>query len=100
MGAYFRALTQQWPHWLWFLARGSGCLPLLLSILCEVEIVKLGNGKSGSRFVDPNAPQAILADLYQRGNALFESYGITEDEAEESANSVTDELSAYFVVPR
>lgn len=97
---YFRALTQQWPHWLWFLARGTGCLTLLLSILCDVEIVRLGNGQSGSRFVDPNAPQATLADLFERGNVLLDSYDISEAEAEESANSVADELSAYFAMSR
>jgi hypothetical protein len=89
--AFFRRLAAEWPHWLWFLHRGVGVMGLLLALLCDVRVVRQ-TGSYGTEFLDQTQLAAAVADLLDRGNALFAAYGVTEGEAAESANSAVDEL--------
>ena len=89
--AFFARLVQEWPHWLWFLARGVGAVGLFMSLLCTVKIHR-SPGSFGSEFLDSAEMGAILGDLFERGNAIFYAYGITAQEANESAASAIAEL--------
>ena len=89
--AFFRRLTTEWPHWLWFLHRGVGAVGLLLALLCDVRVVRQPGGY-GTEFLDQAQLAATVADLLDRGNALFAAYGIAEAETAESADSAVSEL--------
>jgi len=90
---YFKRLTQQWPHWLWFLFRGTGSIALLLSLLCEIRVIRNVDGSFGTEFVRKNQIKDVLMDMFIRGNALFESYNISEDDAKDSADSAIADFS-------
>ncbi|WP_303785287.1 chlororespiratory reduction 6 domain-containing protein [Azovibrio restrictus] len=89
--AFFRRLAAEWPHWMWFLHRGVGAVGLLLALLCDVRVVR-GAGSYGTEFLNQAQLAAAVADLLDRGNALFATYGITAEEAAESADSAAAEL--------
>jgi len=89
--AFFRRLAAEWPHWMWFLHRGVGAVGLLLALLCDVRVVR-GAGSYGTEFLNQAQLAAAVADLLDRGNALFATYGITAEEAAESADSAVAEL--------
>ena len=88
---FFARLAQEWPHWFWFLARDLGAISLFMSLLCTVKIHR-SPGSFGSEFLDSAEMGAILGDLFERGNAIFYAYGITAQEANESAASAIAEL--------
>lgn len=37
---FMSQLAQEWPHWIWFLLRGAGSIPLLMSLLCDVDVIR------------------------------------------------------------
>lgn len=88
---FFKQLTSHWPHWLWFLNRKIGGIPLLISLLCPVKIHR-APGAFGTEFTDPDEVTHCLQDLFDRGNALFDAFDITQDETEASANSAVAAL--------
>ena len=90
--AFFARLAQEWPHWMWFLHRRVGAIHLLMALLCKVKIHRRG-GSTGTEFLDRYELAAQMADLFQRGNAMFDAFGISEGEAEESCNSACAELA-------
>lgn len=90
---FFGRLTAEWPHWLWFLHRGVGAIGLLMALLCRVRVIRSTKGSFGTEFESILELQGTLADLLDRGNALFAAYDISESEAAESATSAVDELA-------
>lgn len=90
--AFFARLTREFPHWLWFLHRRVGAIPLLLALLCKVKIHRAA-GSYGTEFLDLNELQRCLLDLFARGNALFEVFDIPDEDAEASANSAVADLT-------
>lgn len=94
--AYFARLTADWPHWLWFLARDFGCIVLLFALLCRVTIVH-SNGKCGTAFANTDEVRETMMRLFDRGNALFDTYGISDDLAGESAESAAAEIFGRMV---
>ena len=92
--AYFAMLVQQWPHWLWFLPRKIGAISLLLSLLCDVRIHRAA-GSFGVEFTNLPQLSAVMADLLERGIALFQAFDISEEDAEASANSAVQELEGF-----
>ena len=91
--AFFRRLAAEWPHWLWFLHRGVGAIGLLMALLCRVRVIRSTKGSFGTEFESILELQGTLADLLDRGNALFAAYDISESEAADSATSAVDELA-------
>lgn len=89
--AFFSRLVQEWPHWLWFLARNMGAIALLMSLLCTIKIHRSTNN-SGTEFVNPTQLGQVLDDLFQRGNAMFDAHGISDEMAKASAQSAVAEL--------
>lgn len=90
--AFFAALAQQWPHWLWFLARDMGAVALLVSMLCPIRVHRNGLGVVGVEFMDIDALDVCVRDLTLRGNAMFDAFQITDAEAEASIKSALREL--------
>lgn len=89
--AYFARLTQEWPHWLWFLVRDAGMIALLMSMLCPVAITRRGDLINIDFHDRPTLGQK-LKDLFERGNVLFRAYEVSAAEASTSATGVTHEL--------
>lgn len=91
--AFFRRLSAQWPHWLWFLHREIGAVGLLLALLCDVRVLRdVDRRPCGTEFRDQLQLARAVADLLDRGNALFAAYDITETEASESVRTAASEL--------
>lgn len=91
---YMRAVAIEWPHWPWFLCRDVGAMPLLMSLLCDVEIVDRDHatGEFSTAFVGIDQVKMAIIDLLERGSALFCSYQIDGDLVEESAISAVAEV--------
>ncbi len=79
-------LTEEWPHWLWFLSREQGTISLLMSLLCVVKIHR-AQGEFGIEFKNPKELSNRLVDLLERGTALFEAFDISPNLATQSAES-------------
>jgi len=93
--AFFQKITEQWPHWLWFMSRDTGSVALILSLLCDVIVRRTpGRPGFGSEFACIQEARDKMNELFIRGNALFSAYGIAEEEAMESANSA---LKSIFI---
>jgi len=89
--AFFKRLNEEWPHWMWFLLRGVGGIGLLMGLLCDVRMIRYPDGSYGTELLDEDLA-GVLDDMFRRGNALFEAYGIELDDATESANTAMDDL--------
>ncbi len=89
--AFFARLTQEWPHWLWFLHRGTGAIPLLFALLCQVTIHR-AVGAYGTEFLDSKEVNRCIVDLVERGSALFNAFAISKGDAEESTQSAVAEI--------
>lgn len=88
---FFAQLTAAWPHWLWFVSRDSGSLSLLLACLCPVKVHR-AQGRFGTEFVDLDALQSVLEDMYVRGSAICSSKGVTRGDYERSVESALEFL--------
>lgn len=89
--SFFAALIEQWPHWMWFLARDSGAIPLLMGLLCKIHITRLNNSV-GMSIIDREELSAKTNDLLSRGSAMFRAFGISEAQSQASAASALAEL--------
>lgn len=89
--SFLQVVTAEWPHWLWFLKRGSNSIPLLFSLLCQVRAV---SGQEGfqAEFADGNELLEVLGDLLERSEVLYRCYGITEAQATLCAESAVWDL--------
>jgi hypothetical protein len=89
---YFKALSEQWPYWLWFLSRNTGTVALFLTLLCQVKILRSRFGSFGTEFTDPEEVAVVLMDLFHRSNPLFNTFNIPEELLEASSLSLSKEL--------
>lgn len=89
--AFFAKLSRQWPHWMWFLGRDMGAIALLLALLCKVTIHRKA-GSYGTEFLDLNELKHCMMDLFERGNAMFQNFEISPNDAAESAESAVSEI--------
>ena len=88
---FFARLAQEWPHWLWFLHREVGMIALFMSLLCQVHIQHRG-GQMGTEFLDRHELGRVMLDLFERGNAMFNAYAVSPEDANASAESAAREL--------
>ena len=88
---YFAAIAQEWPHWLWFLARECEQIGLLLMMLMDVQLVQQGGGQAGY-FIDPGEMKRVLFDLFDRENIMLEALGISEAEISAACDSAMADL--------
>lgn len=90
--AFFRALVDEWPHWIWYLQRGTGSIALLFALLCEVEVIRGPEGQRGTAFKSVDEISAVMLDLLARGLHLFYMYQLPGSELDASAMSALAEL--------
>jgi hypothetical protein len=88
---FFTRLTNEWPHWLWFLSREQGTISLLMSLLCKIKIHR-ANGRFGIEFINKAELDQRLDDLLERGTELFKAFDISPVDAETSANTAINAL--------
>lgn len=88
---FFKRLSQEWPHWLWFLSRDFGSIGLLLTLLIRVKITR-EEGGIRTQFLDEEEQRQVLIDLFTRGNALFRAYDLPLEECDQSASSAIDSI--------
>lgn len=91
--AFFEALSQAWPYWLWFLRRDLGAVALFMSLLCRVEVLRELDGSVGTEFLDMAELKSCLIDLFTRANPLFEAFQISPGEIISSARSAAAEIT-------
>lgn len=89
--AFFEKLVQEWPHWLWYLARGMGCITLLMSLLTTVQIHRKP-GSFGIEFTDRSQLHKRLLDLFARGNTMFHTFDISKKDAKESSETAVSDI--------
>ena len=90
---YFRALTAEWPHWIWFLHRGIGAVALRIALLCEVSVLRGPDNQRATAFKSMEEIRDVMLDLLSRGLVLFDTYDINRNELDDSAMSVIVELN-------
>lgn len=90
--AYFHTLAQAWPHFLWFTHRGAGAIALLLSLLCQVRVIRSPETGFGTEFTDTDEIKLVLLDFFNRGMALFSTYQIPSRFVNETVSSALEEL--------
>lgn len=74
--AYFRKLTDEWPHWVWFLHRRLGAIPLLFALLCRVTVLRGPDTERQTAFESTEEMRGVMLELMQRGMSLFDTYEI------------------------
>jgi hypothetical protein len=77
--AFFRELSAQWPFFFHFLEKTKLTFGLLFQLLCDVEVVAVGDGLTGSRFVDMDQVSAMASHLVEGLNVLYRVHGIDEE---------------------
>lgn len=88
---FFVALAAEWPHFVWFLARETGAIPLMFSLLCQVLVVRSKKGQFGASFKDTEEVKRVFADLISRQQSLCTTFDIAE-QVEDSIESALNEL--------
>lgn len=89
---FYKELTQQFPHFLWFLAKNVGAIPLFLTMLSPIRIVRGREGQFGTEFSDTDHLKDVISDVISRQDLMLASYEISELEAEETVNSALSEV--------
>lgn len=89
--AFFEKLAQEWPHWLWYLARNMGCITLIMTLLCDVQIHRKP-GSFGIEFTNRTQLHERLIDLFTRGNAMFRAFDISVHASQESADTAVSDI--------
>lgn len=88
---FFSKLSDQWPHWIWFLNRDLAMVPLLMSFLCRVQVLHKP-GAAGLRFVDGSELRARIAELHSRSAPFFSTFSIETEKVESSLRSAAAAL--------
>lgn len=89
--AYMKMLVGQWPHFLWYLARGAGAITMLMTLLCDVHVTRVSGGII-AEYANNNQVKDVLQDMLTRGNALHQTYYTSETEVVLSAESAILEV--------
>jgi hypothetical protein len=90
--AYFARLVSEWPHFVWFMARGMGGMALLLSLLCQVKVIRGTDGSFGTEFNNVMEVEMCLHDMLLRGAAMYKAFGVSPSDADASALSAFEDL--------
>ena len=77
---YFRALTDRWPFWLFFLhfEAESSCVPVLSLLPSVASLARKGYGQVAAAF-DPNEMGELLIELFPPMNLLCDRVQLGED---------------------
>lgn len=89
---YFRTLTAEWPHWIWFLHRNVGAVALLFALLCEITVLRGPDNQRATAFKDTDEIRDTMLDLLARGLPLFHAYEIAPAEVDAAVLTALDDL--------
>lgn len=90
--AYFRQLTDEWPHWIWFLHRRLGAIPLLFALLCKITVLRGPDTERQTAFESTEEMRDVMLELLQRGIPLFDTYEIPSQEIDAAVASAFIDL--------
>lgn len=77
---FFRKLTSKWPYWTHFSEKLGDTVSMVVSLLCDVEVVATGAGVTSCILRNPAQLQTALLQLFDGQNALYEANGLSEQE--------------------
>ena len=78
---FFRALTRAWPYWTHFVEKHGDTAGMVMSMLCDVDVVAVdGAGRVSCSFRDQKQFADTLEGLFAGQNALYEAYGLSATE--------------------
>jgi len=89
---YFRTLTSEWPHWIWFLHRRMGAVPLLFALLCRTSVLRGPGGERATAFESTGEVRELMLDLVARSMPLFDTYEITSADIDAAMVSALADL--------
>lgn len=78
---FFRALTQHWPHWFYFLEAEQDSIKNSLFLLLDLKYESKSNGKMSYVF-DPHQFSSKAMFLFEHMNSLMLDVGMTEEDIE------------------
>lgn len=91
--AFFAKITQEWPYFVWFIARGFGGLAFYFSLHCRVSVPRDAEGApTGFRIDDPTEVMGHLRSLVRRSNPPLSVLGVPDNELIASIQSATADL--------
>lgn len=90
--AYFRQLTGEWPHWIWFLHRRLGAIPLLFALLCRITVLRGPDTERQTAFESTEEMRDVMFELLQRGMPLFDTYEIPSRDIDAAVVSALNDL--------
>ena len=92
--SFFQHLNGYWPHWIWFLSREFGSLPLLLSLFCKIDIIRdpARPDVIGTNF-DTNELKQKIHDMDAASSLLLSGYGIPITDILASVKSAISSIS-------
>lgn len=87
-------LSIEWPHWLWFLLRNSGAVPLWMALLCDIEIIRNPDnpGEYGTDFCSPHELRGRVRSMLERSERLLKGHKLDPEAIRESRESALREL--------
>ena len=72
---FLRALTSRWPCWTHFAEKLGDTVSLVMTLLCDVDVVTTGAGITSYSLRDPAQLRAVLLHIFDGQNALYEACG-------------------------
>lgn len=93
---FFRELNVRWPYWFHFLEKTKLTYGLLFQMLCDVEVVAVCKGQTGSRFVDMKNVCAMASRLVEGLTILYSTHGIDEKQFTLMADKAVAAFDSIF----
>ena len=91
--AFFGKITQEWPFFVWFIARGLGGLAFYFSLHCRTTVLRDRDGASaGYRIEDPDEIMDHLRSLIRRTNPVLMKMGVSNAHLIASIKSAAAEI--------
>lgn len=91
--AFFAKITQEWPFFVWFIARGLGGLAFNFSLHCRTTVLRDRDGASaGYRIEDPDEIMELLRSLIRRTNPVLMKMGVSNAHLIASIKSAAAEI--------
>jgi hypothetical protein len=93
--AYFRQVTELWPHWFHFGAKIGDTLAVVIRQLIDGEKITAG-GQTGFRVLDPNEPRHTILRLVEAMNVMYRHFDIGLDETKKMTDAVIAAIAPFL----
>jgi len=74
---FFRELTTRWPYWTHFVEKSGDTASMVVTLLCDVDVVATEAGISSCCLRHPEQLQDVLLQLFDGQNALYEAHDLS-----------------------